>query len=128
MNSGSVPLWVTFSHRLLWRLAAVTDVQKELARNHFEPAQLIWPLLKISSDDGNGDGGKLDARCTNSTKGLSNNRSIDKVCNSRIRTDNSGTHSWDSRNRFLLTPERQNVARVRKPIRLPSTRLGEVVS
>ena len=96
-----------------------------------EPAQLTYELLQISSgssDDGNGDGGKLDARCTNNTRDPSSNRSIDKVCSIHIRTDSSDIHSSDTRTRLQLTPERQNAAREQKPIRLPSMLLREVVS
>ena len=96
-----------------------------------EPAQLVQELLRLSSDDDIDGGGNSDARC--SMKGHYNNHRIDKVgsnCtgNSHIHSDNNDTRSSGNRPRFQLTPERQNAARVRKLIRLPSKRLREVFS
>src|SRR5262249_35225180 len=117
--------------------------KKELDRNRVRASSqnsILHQLSSDSSNDDGGGGGKLDSHCTHcsidSTKG--HNHSIDmadsiRTGNSRIHTDSSYTRNLDNRTQFLrprfrLTPERQNAARERKPIRLPSMRLREVFS
>jgi hypothetical protein len=114
------------------------DLQrKELARNHSKPAQLIWALLQISSDnsDDDGGGGKLDSHCTHCSTGNTkdHNHSIGMVGstrtgNSHIRMDRSDNRSSDNQPQFLPKLARQNAALERKPIRTSSMQLTEAFS
>ena len=78
---------------------------------------LLHRLSIGSSDDDSDGGGSSGCRC--STCARCNSRSTDGADSihtgnnhSRIRTDNSDTHSSDNRPRFPLTPARQNAAQV----------------
>jgi hypothetical protein len=85
-----------------------------------------------SVDDSDGGGSSGVARCSRCAR--CNNRCTDKagsihMDNNRIHTkDSNDTHSSDNRPQFPLIPARQNAARVRKPIRMPSMQLTEVFS
>jgi hypothetical protein len=84
-------------------------------------------LSNGSTDDSDGAGNIGVARCSRCAR--CNNRSTDKagsirMDNNRIHTkDSNDTHSSDNRLLFQLIPARQNAARVRKPIRMPSMQL-----
>jgi len=111
--------------------------KKELARKGVRAsseASMFLHRLSIgnSVDDSDGGGSSGVARCSRCAR--CNNRSTDKagsirMDNNRIHTkDSNDTHSLDNRPRFPLIPARQNAARVRKPIRMPSMQLTEPFS
>lgn len=102
-----------------------------------EPAQRISILTSLSASLSNcsnddTDGGGYSGAGSNMSDPHS--RSTDKAGsihtgNNRIRTkDSNDTHSSDSRTQLRLKPARQNAARERKPIRLPSMQLTEAFS
>ena len=97
-------------------------------------------LRQLSTENGSNDdggGGKPDAR---STSGPCNSHRTDMtgsihLDNIRIRNLDSHSHIDTPDNqilflrpRFRLRPERQNAARARKPIRLPSKQLRALFS
>jgi hypothetical protein len=102
-----------------------------------EPAQRISILMSLSASlsncsyddtDGGGNSG------AGSSMSDPHSRSTDKAGsirrgNSRIhKKDSSDTHSSGNQLRFRLKPARQNAARERKPIHLPSMQLTEAFS
>jgi hypothetical protein len=117
------------------------SLKKELARNRASSNDL--PLRRLSSGSyGDTDGGGSSAaRCTCCMSAPCSSRRTDWVGsihkdNCRIRNPDSHNSCIDRpdtqiqlrRPQFRLKPERQNAARGRKPIRLPSMQLTEASS
>jgi hypothetical protein len=106
-----------------------------------EPAQRIYILRELSTENGSNDdggGGKPDAR---STSAPCNSHSSDMI--GSIHMDNTRIRNPDNRNNHIGNPdsqirfqfpqfqlkfERRNAARERKPIHLPSMQLREAFS
>ena len=120
------------------RVTAKKRAGSESLPSHLSGFYILGQLsTRCGSNDADGGGNKPGARRTSSMKVPHNNNhhSTDMVESIRIHTGYSRIRNPDSRNtrpeiqpQFRPKPERQNAARERKSIHLPSMQSGEAFS
>ena len=106
----------------------VAIIGKKRAGSESLPSQLsgLYVLRQLSTDISNDDGGggNSGVRSTNSMMAQNSSHSTDMV--GSTHTDNSRIRNLDRQ--FRPKSERQNAARERKPIHLPSMQSREAFS